>query len=485
MKDRREKMYDAITDIDDEIIVKAGAGKSAKKRKIWFSAIAAVLVLAIIGGAIFAPNNSPLSMSAYAVSQAEYPKMAPYPNEMDYIMPNGDVDEKLYEVVEAWQDDILNQRSQLQGYDEGLEGFYEKTIREILAGDNGENKVYSPLNTYIALGMLAELTDGESRRQILDLTGAGDIETLRKQVNAIWNANYCDDGATKNVLASSLWLNSDINFKADTLDIIADTYYASSFQGEMGTSEYDKAMQDWINQQTGGLLKEQASQLEMDKETVLTICSTVQFNAKWNNEFSKSKTERGTFKTPDGEKTCKFMCQSRNQTYYWGDKFAAVSKSFETTGEMWFILPDEGISPEELLNDGQVMEFMFSEKSEWENNKYLEVNMTVPKFDVASDMDLTEAFKALGVEDVFDWQKSDFTPMTDDTGGIIVSKVNHAARVMIDEEGCTAVAYTAMVGYGAAAPPDEEVDFVLDRPFIFVITGMTGMPVFVGIVNYP
>ena len=61
---------------------------------------------------------------------------------------------------------------------------------------------------------------------------------------------------------------------------------------------------------------------------------------------------------------------------------------------------------------------------------------------------------------------------------------NHAARVVIDEEGCTAAAFTVVAPGGSAAPEDE-VDFVLDRPFLFCITGDSGLPLFVGIVNNP
>ena len=33
--------------------------------------------------------------------------------------------------------------------------------------------------------------------------------------------------------------------------------------------------------------------------------------------------------------------------------------------------------------------------------------------------------------------------------------------------------------------PEEEVDFVLDRPFLFAITGVDNLPLFVGLVNRP
>ena len=41
-----------------------------------------------------------------------------------------------------------------------------------------------------------------------------------------------------------------------------------------------------------------------------------------------------------------------------------------------------------------------------------------------------------------------------------------------------------IIGAGAAEPPEEVIDFVLDRPFIFVIT-LGGVPLFSGVVNQP
>ena len=100
-------------------------------------------------------------------------------------------------------------------------------------------------------------------------------------------------------------------------------------------------------------------------------------------------------------------------------------------------------------------------------------------------MDLRSGLNALGITDIFDPEISDFTPTTTDTDEIFLSKAQHDARVMIDEEGCTAVAYTVMRGAGAGMPPEEEVDFVLDRPFLFAITNRDGLPLFMGVVNQP
>lgn len=151
---------------------------------------------------------------------------------------------------------------------------------------------------------------------------------------------------------------------------------------------------------------------------------------------------------------------------------------------MLFLLPDEGVTPEALLSDSEAMNFLLSGGGDWEKSKYLIVNKSIPKFDVSSDLDLIEGLQALGITDVFDPETSDFTPMTTDTDGIFVSKAEHAARVKIDEEGVEAAAYTVMAMSGSGMPPEEEIDFTLDRPFLFVITGR-GMPLFAGIVNHP
>ena len=62
--------------------------------------------------------------------------------------------------------------------------------------------------------------------------------------------------------------------------------------------------------------------------------------------------------------------------------------------------------------------------------------------------------------------------------------MNQAVRVQIDEQGVKAAAYIEIPGAGAAAPPEEIIDFILDRPFLFVITS-NNLPLFAGAVNTP
>lgn len=252
----------------------------------------------------------------------------------------------------------------------------------------------------------------------------------------------------------------------------------------MGSEELNEALRDWLNEQTGGLLEEQAQDLRLDKDTILALASTIYFRAKWSSEFAEGNTRPEVFHGPNQDLTCDFMHQSDSREYYWGNRFSATAKNLESDGAMWLILPDEGISAEELLKDNEVMDFLLA-RDAWENHEYLTVHLSVPKFDVASNLDLISGLKALGITDVFDENASDFSPLTRETEGLFVSRADHAARVAIDEKGCIAAAYTVMAVCGAGAPPAEEVDFVVNRPFLFAITGGDGLPLFVGIVNVP
>ena len=155
--------------------------------------------------------------TAQVLTSVQKPETAAKPNWNDYLK-NGEMDFDAYnQAYEAWYADRETRLNQDDGWNDGMDAFYLATAREYLTGSGEENRVYSPLNVYLALAMLAECTAGESRQQILDLLGAQSIEGLRKKASALWESTYCDDGLTTSILASSLWLNQDISFDQQTL----------------------------------------------------------------------------------------------------------------------------------------------------------------------------------------------------------------------------------------------------------------------------
>lgn len=442
-----DKVVKALGYVDESYISDA-AKKKKKHRKYWIGAAAAALALAFL----FHTVGTPLILTAHAVATASGSHRRA----------------EMSQAADALSD---------------LQPFFTAGSAQFLGGGDGENRLWSPVNAYIGLAMVTELTEGESRRQILDLFGAEDTDTLRQQVSAVWESTYRDEkGREVSSLANSLWLEKGLSYQRKAIDRLADDYHASVYRGDLGSATMNRAIAAWLDSNTGGLLKDATKKIELSPETVLALYSTIYFQAKWSEQFSRSNNTTDTFHAPGGDVTATFMNRHlATMYYYWGDTFSAVSLSLKNGSSMWFILPDEGCTTEDVLSDGQYMEMLVQQ--DWENKKYMMVNLSVPKFDVSSTTDLKDGLQQLGVTDVFTLGRADFSAITGDTP-LFLSAANQSVRVQIDEEGVKAAAYIEIPGCGSAAPPDEIIDFVVDRPFLFAIT-KSSLPLFMGSVRQP
>ena len=288
-------------------------------------------------------------------------------------------------------------------------------------------------------------------------------------------------------MANSLWLDSRLTYKQEAMENLSYYHYASVYQGTFGSVETDKAMQTWLNANTGGLLKESVGSITLPSETVLALVSTVYFQSKWSTAFSAGQNTQDLFHAPGGDVTCTYINQKEAQMYYyWGDSFGAVALGLKNGSRMWLILPDEGKTTGDVLLDVQYLEMITGANVYRETSgKYVKVNLSMPKFDVRSSGDLKTGLQKLGITRVFDMKTADFSPSLGDSVPAFVSSVNQAARVTVDEEGVKAASYIEMPTAGAAAPPEEIIDFTLDRPFLFVIASASGLPLFAGVVNQP
>jgi len=467
-----EKVAKALSYVDEKY-VSAAAKKKKEKVKYFIGAIAAILALVLL----FNLPSMPMVISAKAVSIASESRQIQRPDFDDY------------KDRDAWRADF-NKWEEEQKYlsnttrdaVDALAPFFITGSEQFLSTQANENALWSPINAYIGLAMMTELTNGASRQQILDLFGAADIDALRQQVFAIWESAYYDNGHEISTLANSLWLEKGLNYNQDTMDNLAYYYYTSVYQGDLGSQKINNAIGAWLNNNTGGLLKNASKNINLSPDTILALYSTIYFQAKWQDQFSAKNNTTDVFHAPDGDKSATFMNKKLAQMhYYYGDKFSAVALSLKNGSLMWFILPDEGYTTADVLADGQYMQMILQQN--WENKKWMKVNLSVPKFDINSTINLKAGLQEMGVTDVFSEEAANFNGITGDMP-IFLTAANQSVRVQIDEEGVKAAAYIEFPGAMSPAPPEEIIDFILDRPFIFAIT-TESIPLFMGTVNNP
>ena len=156
--------------------------------------------------------------------------------------------------------------------------------------------------------MLSETTDGDSRAQLLSLLGIENTDASRAAGNYVWRNLYGETSTGKTLLGSSVWLNENVPYNEETLRLLAEQYLASTFSAPMGDEKTDKAIGEWINENTGNLLQDAAGEIQTKPETVMLLLTTLYFKDQWRDEFWKDATKKDAFTAASGEKqTIDFM----------------------------------------------------------------------------------------------------------------------------------------------------------------------------------
>lgn len=362
------------------------------------------------------------------------------------------------------------------------------TIAQLLQSAEDQNVVYSPANLYLALAMLAETTDGRTRAELLALLEQEDMGALRAAAKAIWCNLYESSESGVTALANSLWMKEGVTtYNGETLQKLANDYFASLYSVPMGTSEADETLHAWINYNTGGLLKDAADGLKTNPATVMALVSALYFKDQWADEFYEGDTKEDVFTAVNGrEQKVDFMHLAQDAAgCVIGSDFKMAQLRFRNGESMIFLLPDEGAKLSELLTTDALGSLLAGITPDTDGLEIVKLKWSVPKFDVNSNLDFIGAMKALGVSDAFDFDRADFSPLADLDDPVAVTQMQHAARVKVDEKGCEAAAFTAITADAAAAMPQDlpEVEMNLNRPFAFLITGVDGLPLFAGTVN--
>lgn len=487
MKLGKEDLYNAITDIDDRFIEEADSF-TFKKKFNWvrfsssLGAVAAVLLVGFVGYFTFfntAKSSNDLGFSNMTMMASE-----------ESGRQNTSVEESMaVDFANGKDSDIISIETA-----EAVNGAYEykSTLSSEADSFSGNlltaaftkesNTVVSPVNVYLAMGMLAEITDNNSRQQVLQALDESSIEGLRYTAESIYCANSISNDFVTSNLAAAIWLSDRHTYKSDTLSNLSSHYFADSFTGEMGSVAYNGELHDWLNKNTGNLLKDQVGGINFKKDTNTALTTTLYFKSSWANEFSKYATSKDTFKALGKDEEADFMKKTEKGRYCVATNYTAATMGMQQGYSMTFILPKKGLTPNELIKDKETLEFILSGDN-GQTALTCQIRYCIPKFDVDSQLELTDIIAAMGASDVMNPNISDFTALTSDDAEIYVSEIIHGARVKIDEEGCEAAAYTVIIANDATAIMDEKfVDFIVDRPFIFVIRNSEGMPLFVGTV---
>ena len=360
-----------------------------------------------------------------------------------------------------------------------LETFSYQSASQILQKGNGlKNQMYSPVSLYMAMGMLTESASGQTRTEIMNAFHIKSLNTFRNNLNNLYKKLYMDNEVGQLKMANSVWLANGFPFSTQTLNTLADSYYAGTYSVDFTVPDTVKKIDSWISSNTGGMLGYTDTPAT---NTAMLLFNTLYFKDEWNLDISEENTKMSDFTRSDGSIVqANFMNLVNTLNYSINNVYSATSLRFKNGCTMRLILPQDGISTGDIIKNSNLLQSALTP-----GNNYGDVSLKLPKFDFADDRNLVEDLKQMGINSAFDEKTADFSNLSS-FKPLWVDVVKQKTAISLDEKGCKAAAFTQVgILAGEGAPPKITIDLNFNKPFVFAILSPDQLPLFIGTVNDP
>ena len=343
----------------------------------------------------------------------------------------------------------------------------------------------SPLSVALALSMTANGAAGNTLAQFQDVLGGGvdlvELNTACAQLMADYQGL---GGSTKCAIANSLWVDPEGQIKDEFIGQCRGIYDAQVFSAQLSEPGIVKDLNSWVSQHTNKMIPEIIDQ-PFPEETACLLVNALYLKNSWLSEFDPLSTHTMDFHHAGGpDSQVEYLRKFDTQLSYLQGKGAQGVVLPYDDGRLAFvaILPDlypdspdfgqwlnnlEGNSLSQLINNREDAIFL---------------SFAMPKFSAEWKGNLEDTLPLLGLEDAFVPGAADFSSLGDSPEGYYISQVIHATKIEVNEKGTEAAAATVVDTLGGiAAPPQEGITLVLDRPFLYGIVDLyTGVPLFLG-----
>ncbi|MDE5796773.1 MAG: hypothetical protein K2H75_06655 [Muribaculaceae bacterium] len=385
-----------------------------------------------------------------------------------------------------------------------------KTIIE--SSDRTENVVFSPFSIYTAMSMLANGTDGENLKEILDFLHITDqSEELRERTklfplfpptgqeekalefinrnNArlLGNIPYLDEAVTFK-MANSVWTDTGFDISPRFTDIMTSAYNAPVFTHDFTTENVCELINTWVGEKTDNLIPQLMTE---PLSGPLALTTAMYFKGLWNQPFEPQNTTKEAFTCSDGTEVTVDMMHHQKVKAYLGVAYGAHTLTLTFGNNLYyitFLLPVPGADIPQIVADLNLGKFR-----DWELSlaydpgiDYGETEVFLPKFSVKAEYDLCDILKALGVNGIF--SPAQWNGLTDSKQPLCLRNAVHSTAFSIDETGSEGASSSGLAlggGHPMHRPdPLPERIFRIDRPFIFTVMEYNcTIPLLVGCIN--
>ncbi|XP_059168021.1 leukocyte elastase inhibitor-like [Physella acuta] len=246
-------------------------------------------------------------------------------------------------------------------------------------------------------------------------------------------------------------------------------------------------MNRWVSEQTQNRVNDLLAPGIVNEVTRMLIVNAIYFKGLWERKFDEAKTKLSPFKVKPGlTKDVHMMSIKHEYSTTVSSELGCTAVEIPYKGRklsMVVILPSEDFGLQNLVHT-LTNEKLNSLLATLSSSKR-EVQLSLPKFEVTSSVELKEPLCTLGMAQAFDGSRANFTGISS-TPGLSLQAAVHRAYVKVTEEGTEAAAATSaavVVAVCLRLPCVVNVD----HPFMFLIRegGAGGNILFMGCVTDP
>lgn len=349
------------------------------------------------------------------------------------------------------------------------------------------NILVSPLSLAMALQMVSNAAEGETKKQLLRVFSVPipDLNALNK-FNTEYMRHSAEFSGNERTLdiANGIFLQKGFDVSKSFTSVLDTFYKAPAASVDFNSAEGLATINSWVSDRTKGKI---ASILaEPDPSLKMVLVNAVYFKGNWEFPFHKEATSNQKFYGEAGEQTVPTMSQLYTHVNYMdsGDVEAIElpytgsvrSMKSGTSMRMLIILPKKG----------KFESFQSKLSAAWfevvsAKLREREGSLKLPKFKMSESMNAQQPLELMGIKAAFTPGVANFSKATTTKENLSISAVLHKVYMDVNEQGTEAAAVTAIkLTSPSVQPPVDRFHMVVDRPFIFAIKDEIGNLLFMG-----
>lgn len=326
-------------------------------------------------------------------------------------------------------------------------------IRNVAANtDKNENLVISPYSAGVALSMLAEGAEGQTKAEFNTALN-----------NCIFKAE--DLGGNDTVVVNSvnsLWVDDNFSIRNRYLFLLQKDFDALATALNFSDPSTVQAINNWCSEHTNGKIKDIIDRL--GPNSVMVLANALYFNAPWLNPFDKNLTTKASFNGSLRKSEINMMSRRGYMNYAEYQGCQLVELPYEGGRYSMFVLLP---AAEMDINDAvsYLNEDLYNAAMKVLSSR--EVLLKIPKVKLETSLLLNQTLGSMGIKSAFT-SAANFKGIAE-MGPLVLDQVKQKCYVDISESGTEAAAVTVAQIRLTSVRPSSFVTMTVDRPYLFFI----------------